>query len=480
MTALPNGAPFRSRRTLVAAVTLVVLAGLVWRWADIVMDAAGVDGASGSTAIRLLHALPVILLVAGLTVLGIRLTYRLIEHRTGSAPPRLTRQVIAVAAWAVNGAILAAGIFEVPLGSLVTTSGMMVAVLGIALKNMISDLFTGLSLPLKMGDWIEADGIVGRVVEVGWRATRMVTSDQVAVIIPNTHLTAKPFRNFSQPDPSFRDSFRVTLPATVTAYQAERNLTAAARQADLTGGLATLPEIRIAGFNDRGVEWELRYFVPDAGQASAVRFRIQRNLLRNLHFSGISLPGKQIQMHPPSPAPAQGVSEEALFLGGIDMFDTLTPDELSSIAAHMARRLARAGTPVVRQGEVGDSLFILKEGLLGVGIASDGIETVVGQIAPGQFFGEMSLLTGAPRGATVMPLVDSMVYEISREILEPVMRNRPEIAELMSRVLVQRQTANAPGMNVRDQSDAGREPLVRQLLGRISAFFRLRVEPATS
>jgi small-conductance mechanosensitive channel/CRP-like cAMP-binding protein len=475
MTDSHNGNAICSRRNLVAPTLLLIGSGVSWQFSGpLGMTFSTIPG---STLARIGSGLPIILLVTALTLLGIRLTYLILAHRLGSTPPRLMRQIIAVGAWTVNGGILAASLFEVPLGSLVTTSGMMVAVIGIALKNMISDLFTGLSLPVKLGDWIEVDGSIGRVIEVGWRATRLVTTNEVTVIIPNSHLTAKPFRNFSQPGTSFRDSFRITLPSTVTVYQAERNLTAAARQVDMVAAMPVPPDVRIAGFNDRGVEWEVRYFVPNYDSASGVRFRIQRNLMRNLHFSGIALPAKMIELHQLPAAQSHAGCEELTFLSSIEMFDGLTPDELSAICARMTRRLVHAGTPVVRQADTGDSLFVLKEGLLRVSIHNDGIDTIVGQISPGQFFGEMSLLTGAPRSATVQPVVDCMIYEISRNTMLPIMQNRPEIAEQMSHVLALRQLANAPMMNAQGKQEEAKESLTRQLLGRIRAFFTLIPEP---
>jgi len=129
--------------------------------------------------------------------------------------------------------------------------------------------------------------------------------------------------------------------------------------------------------------------------------------------------------------------------------------------------------PVVRQGEMGDSLFIVHEGLLKVTIETDNGVTEVGRIRPGQFFGEMSLMTGAPRSATVTPMVDSKGYEISREALAPVLRDRPEVATLMSEVLAERQIANAPKLESGQQQLEQRETLAQQILGGIVSFFRL-------
>ncbi len=191
------------------APTLILLAAAYWRLWSTLHDALGIT--PGSAVWKIAEAAPIVLLVIALTMLAIHAAHMAASHRFKGDAPKLVRQIIVVTAWMIAVGILAGSVFEVPLGSLVTTSGMMVAVVGLALKNMISDLFTGLSLPLKMGDWLEVDGNIGRVVEVSWRATRLVTRDDVTIIIPNTHLMSKPFRNYSQPEPHYRESFRITL-----------------------------------------------------------------------------------------------------------------------------------------------------------------------------------------------------------------------------------------------------------------------------
>jgi CRP-like cAMP-binding protein len=122
---------------------------------------------------------------------------------------------------------------------------------------------------------------------------------------------------------------------------------------------------------------------------------------------------------------------------------------------------------------MGDSLYIVHEGLLKVTIETDNGVTEVGRIRPGQFFGEMSLMTGAPRSATVTPMVDSKAYEISREVLAPVLRDRPEVAALMSEVLAERQIANAPKLENGGPQIDQRETLSQQILNGIISFFRL-------
>jgi small-conductance mechanosensitive channel/CRP-like cAMP-binding protein len=474
---MPSRNRLLSPQTLVTPALLSGLAIAVWRlWGPLRQDLGLLEHGALD---RFGTSVPVLLTTGALALLSTAVLQAVLAQRLGGSAPRLLRQLVALVVWSVAMGAVAASVFEVPLGSLVTTSGMLVAVVGFALKNMISDVFAGVALPVKIGDWLEIDGAVGRVVEIGWRVTRMITNDKIMVVIPNTHLMAKPFRNLSQPSPVYRENFRITLPPSVTPLQAERNLLAAANQVAESMALGFPPAVRINGFNERGVIWELRYYVPDAGRASAVRYQVQRNLLNNLVHSGIDLPPAMVEVrYAAEPLAMRPGGEDIAFLRGVDVFANLIEEELDQIAAGMSRRLWHRGEAVVRQNDAGDSLFVLKEGLLAVSITdASGQETTVGQIPPGQCFGELSLLTGAPRSATVAPVVDSLIFEITRDSLAPLMQSRPELAVQLSQMLAERQLRNAPKLDAQrsDNGDDHKVSLAGQFLTRISSFFRLTV-----
>ena len=452
---------------LAPALAFVSAAILRWRWEDWRGRFGLEDGP------HYVGELPTLLLIFCAAVLAVRGAYIYAQRRLGHRPPRLVRQITALAVWtiAIGGAIGLEA--EVPVGSLMTTSGLLVAVVGIALRNVLSDLFNGVSLPVKVGDWVEVAGTRGRIIEISWRATKLVTTDHVVLVIPNTHFITNTVRNYTSDRGYFRDHIKMTLPMSVTAYQATRILLGAANQVDLIAALPEAPEARISGFNENGVEWDLTYSIPDAGMSSKLRHRIQRSLLRDFFLSGIELPAAHVEIHQPVAPRERGEASEVMFLRLIDLFCTLNETELHRIVEHMRPRLLESGTPVVRQGEIGDSLYIVHEGLLKVTIENDYGMTEVGRIRPGQFFGEMSLMTGAPRSATVTPMVDSKGYEISRELLAPILRERPEVAQLMSEVLAERQIANAPLLDNGRQQLVARDTLAQQILSGIVSFFRL-------
>lgn len=455
---------------LPAGLAFLCAAMLTWRW-DRWRGQLGLEEGS-----RFVDMLPTVLLIFCAAVLVIRLAHLYAQRRLGHRPPRLVRQIIALITWTVAIGTGVAILWDVPVASLMTTSGLLVAVIGLALKNMLSDLFNGISLPVKVGDWVEVAGARGRVVEISWRATKLVTTDHVLLVVPNTQFITNTVRNYTSDRGFYRDHIKVTLPMSVTAYQATRILLGAANQVDLIASLPDAPEARISGFNEQGVEWDLAYSIPDAGMASKLRHRIQRSLLRDFFLSGIELPVAHVEIHQPMVQRDSGEPPEVMFLRLIDLFCTLTESELRKISDQMRPRLLEGGIPVVLQGDLGDSLFIVHEGLLKVTIENDNGVTEVGRVRPGQFFGEMSLMTGAPRSATVTPMVDSKAFEISRDVLAPILRDRPEVAALMSEVLAERQIANAPKLENGNQQMEQRETLAQQILHGIVSFFRLPVK----
>src|SRR5947209_1650758 len=163
-----------------------------------------------------------------------------VERRAGRPAPRLLRDVTAALVWVAVGCAVAAEVFGWPVAGIVTTSGVAVAVLGFALRDVLAALFAGLALnaerPYHIGDWVEVDPHpAGRVVEIGWLTTRAVTRDGVGLVLPNALLARVAFRNYSRPDPTFRDVLAVTLDHDAVPERVERALLAAAAEVDEVG-----------------------------------------------------------------------------------------------------------------------------------------------------------------------------------------------------------------------------------------------------
>lgn len=139
------------------------------------------------------------------------------------------------------------------------------------------------------------------------------------------------------------------------------------------------------------------------------------------------------------------------------------------------------GEVVIRHGDVGGSMFVLVEGLLEVLVPKKDSEAQhkVGKVRPGEFFGEMSLLTGLPRSATVVSATTAVVFEIAKEHIAPLLESRPSLADVLSTMAAERQVAMA---NTSSLSDAAPEKDVQtvadKILTGIRRFFGLALKPA--
>ncbi|HYI82278.1 MAG TPA: mechanosensitive ion channel family protein, partial [Acetobacteraceae bacterium] len=369
-------------------------------------------------------------------------------------------------------------VFGQPALGLLTTSGVAVAVIGFALRNVISDVFSGIALgidrPYRIADWIEtAEGCAGRVEELSWRATRLITRDGVAHLVPNGLIAAHRLINYGPAGSQYRVSLRVPLDPGLPPERARRVLLAGALDAgrDIPG---LAPDVVLHEIADGAAVYLVRFRVPDYGREAQCRDAVAGAVLRALQHVGLNIarPAREVRLERPGPAPAR--PRRAALLGRIELFRGFPADERAAIEELMRERVLGRGSSVVRQGEPGYSVFIVAEGALDVVREQDGAETPLRRLVPGDIFGEMSLLTGQPRTATVRAATDAVVFEVAKDHLDPVLRRRPELAEGLAAMVAARQAANAE----RDRTPEGPAPpdlpQGDDLLRRIKAFFHLR------
>ncbi len=159
-------------------------------------------------------------------------------------------------------------------GSL-ATSGVVIAILGFALRNVIADVVLGMALGLersyRIGDWLKIDnGVSGVVVEINWRTTRLLTRNQTHVILPNSRIAQRQLINYSAPERRYRDQLRICLPHSLPVAEAKRVLLAAAQNACRTHA-GPPPDVRAVAYAREGIEYTVRYWVPNHAEEADCR-----------------------------------------------------------------------------------------------------------------------------------------------------------------------------------------------------------------
>jgi small-conductance mechanosensitive channel/CRP-like cAMP-binding protein len=422
-------------------------------------------------------------------LLVIRALDVLVWQRRTPHLPRLLTDLIAALVWVAAGLAIAGMVLGLPLAGILTTSGVAVAILGFALRDMLASLFSGIALsverPYRIGDWLDIGppGTVGRVVEVGWLTTRLVTQDGIGLVVPNAQLATRGFSNFDQPGGgAWRDQVTITLGYEVPPARAERILVAAAAEVPGAHARGKTADARIVSCGENGVVWQLRYWVRGYAERVEVQHQVHSAVLRHLYKAGLGPAHRRLDLfHAPMPARTlEHRTQLDVLLARTDLFGTLGQDELRLLARAARRCRVHPGAAVVRQGEPGSSLFVVVEGVLDVEIDfGQGAPQWARLLVPGDMFGEYSLLTGDPRSATVTARTESLLFEITKAGLEPVLERCPELAEAMSRTLMARQ-AIRPQLEARHAAAAAIPPAGAEqgLLQRIRAFFGLPHERA--
>jgi small-conductance mechanosensitive channel/CRP-like cAMP-binding protein len=381
-------------------------------------------------------------------------------------------------------AALIAILFEagVRAENLFTGSAVLTAVLGFALKDTLGNVFAGLAIhaehPFEFGDWIQYDTNPG--------PHRQGRGDQLAG--HESDHARRGLRDHPQRparpglDPQFhqarawsRRSLFVVTPYDVSPQRVQQIILEAIR-----GSFGVLehpaPSVVTNDFKERGVEHWVRLFTTDFDKRDRVdgmaRDRIWYALARN----GIEIPvaTQQIRITQlPSPvieSEETAVERRVKSLQRIGMLGPLTPEQIGRLAEENVERVYAAGEPVIRQGAPGDSLFVIMSGRVEVTVVQEGMPSVrLATLEAGDYFGEMSLMTGAPRSATVAALVETRLLEVGKESFRRILAAQPNLVEQLGAALQLRQSERAQAMASVDRSI----PESQDMFQRIREFFSM-------
>lgn len=401
--------------------------------------------------------------------------------------PRIARDIAQGLAFflAALGALHSVGVEP---GQLLTTSAVLSVVVGMALQETLGNLVAGLALqaerPFQLGDWVELhpssgqNGAIGRVREINWRATRLHTLDNVDLVIPNAVFAKASFTNHDRPHQAPRRSVYFSVSQRVPPPQVHQLVLSAVRDAP---GLLSRPEPSIVtfSFDERGVQYWLRYYIEDMGRRDGIDGGVRDRVWHALHRAGIDIevPNRRLELHEVTAASlalkARADFERRLrALQDVELFKALSPEDLRILAERTVEAPYAPGEVVIRQGTPGREMYVVERGSLSVRIASEGGEREVAQVGAGSFFGEMSLLTGDLRSATVVTMERAELLVIDHASFKVVLEAHPEIAKSVGERLLERRAALAAAASLPVPESSPAE--AADLVDRIRRFFGLR------
>ena len=367
---------------------------------------------------------------------------------------------------------------DVDVSALLTTSAIVTAVIGLALQETLGNVFSGLSLqlqkPFEPGDWIRFDSFEGRVQGIGWRSTALVTRNLETLDVPNGFLAREVVTNYR--GSAMGDQLFIGV-----AYDRAPNevkdviLTVLHEVPDVVA--MPPPVVEVVDYGDFAIKYRLRFWMRDFGQQPRVRDAIMSKLWYALrrHAIEIPFPIRTVYMHDATSAGARTAGgDQELFreLRQVDFLAELRDDDLAMLGSALKSVVFGTDEIICREGDSGDAFFVLHRGNVEVvARGAAGHETHVADLQAPAFFGEMALLTGEARSATVRAKGDAEVLVVERAGFEELFKTHPSIATAVSRVLAARQSElrERREQTVTPESNESRS---RRLLAKMQAIFR--------
>ena len=364
------------------------------------------------------------IMAARLGVVLVRL-FVVLEHR-----PRESQIVSDLMAGGIYLATLLAivnYVFAVPIAGLVATSGVIAIVLGLALQNTLSDVFSGIAVgverPYKAGDliWVEG-GIEGHVVQVTWRSTHIATFQSTVAVVPNSVMAKARLINRSLPDPTRGDSIELRLDALVLPELCIATLLAAARAAMLPLALPA-PSVSYTGLHGDGATYEVSYSVASSALLDKARTEVLGQIHRHLGYAGIALAVAGI-----ASSGIKRVPMAADILEQSDLFCMLDPEGRKTLASRFKEARMEAGAALFHEGDKPQFLFLIASGVVEITKIGPAGPHLVHRMSPGESLGAIGLITGSPYTATAKALTPVRVFRVDKPDISAAIAATPQLA----------------------------------------------------
>lgn len=357
-----------------------------------------------------------------------------------------------------------------------TTSAVGAVVVGFALQDTLGNMFSGLAIqvekPFRVGHWVTVGPYEGIVTEVTWRATKMRTKSGNQVILPNSFISKEAIVNYSEPDVPTRLDIEVGVAYGVPPDRVKACIREGLRELPLVLRDPP-PEILVQDFGASAIIYLVRFWIDDFAADTRARDQVRSAIYYALRRYGYEIPWPiqiEYQREEVPERPGDRIARIDGVLRHVDLFAPLSDQQRYDLAAHAAEQIYGSGHLIVRQHDEGRSMFVVASGRVRV-VESSGV--VLATIGRHGYFGEMSMLTGQPRSASVFAETECELIELTADALRELALVNADVLATISDVVAARR---ADLERQRDEAAAarGKAPETsRSLLSRIQAFLGL-------
>lgn len=462
----------------------VVVVPLFFVALDLVIGASGGALAQTQPVRRAIWAV----FFLALAWIATRLLHRFLWQRHfvrsyGREAPRILQHIVAAGLYVIAIAVVLVAVFERRAGSVLVSTSVLVGVVGLALQNVLSDLFSGISItlerPFTVGDWVRfSDGTEGEVTDISWQAIYLKSFNESRYVLPNRTASGISVHNYSKPTRTYAGWYTVQVDQRHDPHTVRQLLLEAA----LGCGSVRKNPAPVANLQDASKN-PYTYVVYVRFKDYPSHFAGRNDLYLNIHTyltrAGIGSAEDSLRIATEE-APEQHlelptIEEE---LRRLDLFSVLSDEQIQRVAAGAVSRTFYPEETIVEEGTSGGSLFIITSGAVQVTKRTPRNSRIeVTRLGAGDVIGEMSLLTGEPRTATVRALVPVTAVEVTKENIEPILHDVPQLSDKFAEVMLDRRLESDEFLRNMKKSDQAASDFVSDYLERMvrnmRRFFRL-------
>ncbi|AUF98788.1 mechanosensitive ion channel protein MscS [Pseudomonas sp. 02C 26] len=346
----------------------------------------------------------------------------------GSHGGRLLQDVLGALIFLVAVVAAAAYVLQLPVKGLLATSGVMAIVIGLALQSTLSDVFSGIVLnttrPYQIGDSISIDGTEGKVVDIDWRATRMITASGSLAVVPNSVAAKAKLLNHSRPADRHGLSITVVVPAKVRPKRVFDALEKA-----LQGTSALLakpaPKVSVKASSLESVEYEASGFITDMARKGEVRNQLFDLAHRHLEASGV------IWNADLASAPR---SRQRELLDEVRLFRSLSGDERDELSQHMTTVEYLVDQVILGIGERSQHVLVIASGVVSASVRDGERLVEAGRMGPGELLAIEGLVDEEESAVEFRTLSGCVLYRIDKEQLRSCLDQRGDVQMALTKL----------------------------------------------
>jgi len=401
-----------------------------------------------------------------------------LEQKSNRKIPKIVTKSIIFFTFLLATFGIIAYVFDQKLTSLLATSGVLAMIIGLAIQVNISNIFSGIVInlehPFRIGDWIKVDDkFRGKVIDITWRTTRIKTMEDTILSFPNSFVSESPINNYSYPNKKVWIKITIHVNSFYSPDRIKKICMDAMQSID---GLVKEqdPIIRFE-LTDWSADYTLIFCIDNYEYKFKYKSDVYERVWTHLNRIGIepAIQRQEIHMFQGRYDRGEIATSPITILQEIDIFQPLADEIKNKLSENMNQKTYIPDDTIISQGEEGDSLFVIVEGSVAVKVSINNKDVEVDRMGAGAYFGEMALLTGEPRTASILAKTHCTLYEITKNDIAPLFEQYPKITEILSQALTKRTINREYKKDKYNASLIDKEELNSKFLSKISKYFKL-------